>query len=205
MANINTSAIEGFDSMTPEQKVEALLNFEVPDEVDLSDYVSKSALDKKASEAANLSRQLKEERAKAQSLMSEEQRKQEALAEAAEADKAEKEALIARVAELEKGNKLREYTISFTGLGMDEKIASETATAFVDGESDKVFANLKKFLESYKKAIEAELMRKTPTPNGSGINDDGTEAGVKKARELAGNRAGTTKNFNDVMGAYLKT
>ena len=59
MANINVSSIEGFDGMTAEQKVEALLKFNIPDEVDLTKFVEKSVFDKKASEAAELSKQLK--------------------------------------------------------------------------------------------------------------------------------------------------
>ena len=39
---IDTTAIEGFESMTAEQKVEALLKVEVPEKVDLSGYIQKS-------------------------------------------------------------------------------------------------------------------------------------------------------------------
>lgn len=60
MAQFDTSTIEGFDGMTAEQKLDALLNAEIPDKVDLSLYVSKETFDKKASEAASLSKQLKE-------------------------------------------------------------------------------------------------------------------------------------------------
>ena len=59
MATIDTSAIEGFDSMTSDKKVTALLGLQIPDAVDLSGYVAKSVLDTKATEAANLSKQLK--------------------------------------------------------------------------------------------------------------------------------------------------
>lgn len=59
MAKIDTSKIEGYAGMTPDQKVAALEGLTIPDEVDLSQYVSKSTFDKKASEAAESSRQLK--------------------------------------------------------------------------------------------------------------------------------------------------
>lgn len=59
MATIDTSTIEGFDGMTAEQKVEALLKAEVPEKVDLSLFVSKDTADKYATEAAELKRQLK--------------------------------------------------------------------------------------------------------------------------------------------------
>ena len=58
MANIDTATIEGFEGMTAEEKVSALLKLDIPDAVDLSKFVSKETFDKKASEAANLSKQL---------------------------------------------------------------------------------------------------------------------------------------------------
>lgn len=205
MANINTTAIDGFDTMTAEQKVEALLKLEIPEEVDLSGYVAKDVFDRKATEASNLSKQLKAKADEAKALMTEEQQKQAALAEAAEADKAEKEELKARIAELEKSNTLREYTMSFNGLGLDEKLAGETAAALADGDSAKVFANLKKFLEAYKKTIEAELMSKTPRPGGGSRSEDGKEpVSIAKAKQLFGAQSGTSKNYDAVMGNYLK-
>ena len=42
---IDTTVIEGFESMTAEQKVEALLKVEVPEKIDLSGYVKKALLD----------------------------------------------------------------------------------------------------------------------------------------------------------------
>ena len=59
MATIDTSTIEGFDGMTADEKVTALLGLQIPDAVDLSGYVAKSVFDTKATEAANLSKQLK--------------------------------------------------------------------------------------------------------------------------------------------------
>lgn len=59
MANIDTSTIEGFDNMTADEKVTALLGIQIPDPVDLSGYVKKDIFDAKASEAATLAKQLK--------------------------------------------------------------------------------------------------------------------------------------------------
>ena len=41
MANIDVTTIQGFDGMTAEQKVEALLKFDIPERIDMSKYVSK--------------------------------------------------------------------------------------------------------------------------------------------------------------------
>lgn len=59
MANIDTSTIEGFDGMTADEKVTALLGLQIPDPVDLSRYVKKDVFDAKATEAASLAKQLK--------------------------------------------------------------------------------------------------------------------------------------------------
>ena len=52
MANIDVTTIQGFDGMTAEQKVEALLKLDIPERIDMSKYVSKETADKYASEAA---------------------------------------------------------------------------------------------------------------------------------------------------------
>lgn len=59
MSNFDTSAIEGFDAMSAEEKVAALLGVDLPDPVDLSGYVRKDVFDAKATEAANFARQLR--------------------------------------------------------------------------------------------------------------------------------------------------
>ena len=59
MANIDTSTIEGFDGMTADEKVTALLGLQIPDTVDLSGYVNKDVFDAKATESASLAKLLK--------------------------------------------------------------------------------------------------------------------------------------------------
>lgn len=66
MATIDTSTIEGFDGMTADEKVTALLGIQIPDAVDLSGYVAKSVFDTKATEAANLAKRLKAKTAEAE-------------------------------------------------------------------------------------------------------------------------------------------
>ncbi len=59
MATIDTSTIEGFDGMTADEKVTALLGLQIPDAVDMTGFVRKDVFDAKASEAANLTKQLR--------------------------------------------------------------------------------------------------------------------------------------------------
>lgn len=208
MANISelTSGIENYENMSAEERLDAILNLNIPsEEPDLSGYVKKDMLDKARSEVANLSKQLKTKTDEAKALMSEEQQKQAALAEAAEAEKAEKEELKARIADLEKQNTLREFTMSFAGLGLDEKLSSETATALVDNDSTKMFANLKKFLDGYKKSIEAEMMSKTPQPNGGSAGQVEKNVGVDKAKALAATSTqNSRKQFGNIIDYYKK-
>ena len=85
MATIDTSKIEGYAAMTAEQKVAALESQQIPDAVDMTQYVSKATFDKKATEASDYSRQLKALR---DANLSEEERLKQ---ERAEFDKAKEE------------------------------------------------------------------------------------------------------------------
>ena len=68
---------------------------------------------------------------------------------------------------LRKDKTVSDHKARFIALGYDEALAAETATAFADGDMEKVFANQKKFLESHDKKIKDELRKGTPRPQGS--------------------------------------
>lgn len=153
MAKIDFTAIEGWNDMTPEQKVSAMESYEIP-EPDYSGYVPKAQFDKTASDLAKAKKDLRD------TLSAEEQ---------AKLDREQ------RQAELEKkyNDLIRESTISknkakFLGLGYEEKLAEETAIAVADGNMDVVFANGQKHLKAFEKSIRAEVLRNTPEPSGNG-------------------------------------
>lgn len=166
MAKIDVSKLEGYDSY-PDEVKKAIEGYEIPD-ADYTGYVKKDVFDKKASEASELSKQLKAKMT--------EQELADAESEKAFADmKAELETL------------KREKTVSgfkakYLGLGYDEKLADETAIAMADGKTDIVFANQQKFLENQKKAIEAEALNKQPgvtagdPPNSQNVEDPSVAA-----------------------------
>lgn len=81
MAKIDIASIEGYrEDMTPEEKLALLENYEIPEtKADYSGYVKKDVFDKKASEAAGYSKELK---ALKEAAMTEEQKKAEAEKEA---------------------------------------------------------------------------------------------------------------------------
>lgn len=70
-------------------------------------------------------------------------------------------------------------------MGYDESLATETATAMVDGDMDKVMANQSKYLEVQKKAIQADHMRKTPRPAAGSENTGGMDYAKKIAEAQA--------------------
>ena len=178
MATIDTSVIEGFDTMTAEQKLDALLKLDVPEKVDLSGYIAKSQFDKVSSELADTKKQLK-------GRMSED--------EAAKADNEAKwAAMEEKVARLEREKTESIYKAKYLAMpGFDEKLAEETAVAIAAGETDKVFANQQKAYAAYEKQLRAELVKKDPRPDGAGGGSEEKPDNVELARELGKQRAAT--------------
>jgi hypothetical protein len=146
--------IEGYEEMTPEQKVAALEAYEP----DMSGYVAKATFDKAASDLAAAKKSLREK-------MSED-----------EAKAAEREAKFAEItAELETlrhEKMVGTYVASYLAMGYDEKLAKATAEAMAKGDTDTVFKNQKLHLENREKALRTELLKNTPTPAG-GNTDTG--------------------------------
>ena len=78
--------------------------------------------------------------------------------------KEEYEKLVQENTELKKSISISERKAELIGIGYEEKLANETATAMVDGNLDVVIANQKKYLDEQKKVIKAEHMKNTPRP-----------------------------------------
>ena len=191
MAVIDVSAIEGFADMTAEQKVDALTKFEIPEAVDMSKFVSKDVFDKKASEAASLSKQLKDK-------MSEDER---SAAEKAENDKK----ILEELETLRRDKTIANYTTQYLSMGYSKELAEETAKAMADGDMEKVFANGVKHKEALEKDIKEKLMAGTPKPDGAGGNGGGKDdSAVEKAKELAKAKNGGGKQYEDIMKNYRK-
>lgn len=146
---IDTKQIPNFDAL-PEEAKAAILGMEFADAPDMSQFVAKSVFDKKASEAADLSKQLK-------SRMTQEEQTAAQQAEAMANLKAELENLRAEKA-------ISEYTAQFLSIGYDEKLAKNTAEALHKGDMVAMFKNHAAFVSERDKAMKAELLKNTPTP-----------------------------------------
>ena len=140
------------DGMTIDEINAALEGIEMPTDNSAEVERLKNALSKSNSEAADYKKQLREKmsadeiKAKEDSdKMTELQTKYDALLKESEISK----------------NKAR-----LLALGYEDKLATETAEAIANGETDKVFANQKKHLESVEKKIREEVLTSTPRPTG---------------------------------------
>lgn len=152
---VDTSTIEGYAEMTPEQKLAALEGMEIADP-DYSGYVKKDVFDKTASELAklkkdNLAKLTEDERAK--------QERDEEL-----------QKLRDRNAELERMNTIAKYKAQYLAMGYDDALASETAQAWADGNAEKVIANTAAHIAAHDKQVKAGMlgeMQKPPAGSGT--------------------------------------
>lgn len=173
MAKIDTSKIEGYENMTPEEKVKALEAASTPDP-DYSGYVKKETFDATASELAALKKKNKEQ-------LSEEERK---AAEMAEKFSSMEEELNS----LRTDKQISEYKAKFIAQGYEEKLAEDTAKAMAEGDTAKVFANQSKFLEEYGKKIKADVLKDTPKPPAGGGDESMTLEKLKTLSDVEYNK-----------------
>lgn len=171
--------IENYENMTTEQKLAALEAYEP----DMSGFVSKAIFDKKASEAAELSKQLK-------SRMTEDEAKAVKEAE-------EKAELMALVEQLQREKTVNAYTNSYLAMGYSEKLAKSSAEAMAKGDMDTVFKNQKIHIEDREKVLKTELLKQTPPPASGN-----PESTVKKEDFMKMSLAEQTKFASENPDAY---
>lgn len=190
MSTIDVSTIEGFDAMTSEQKIAALMAYEIPDRIDMTGFIPKSQFDKTSSELADAKKQLK-------ARMTED--------EAAKAkENADRKALEDKYTELLRKSTISEHTARYLAMpGYDEKLARETAEALFDGKMDVVFANQQKANEAHEKKLKADLLKQMPFPGGAGGGNSEKQGDVELARQMGKARATSLKTSDDVLKNYI--
>ncbi|MBR6984171.1 MAG: hypothetical protein IKH75_11730 [Ruminococcus sp.] len=151
MAKIDTSKIEGYADMTPEQKVAALESYAIADP-DYSGYIKKDVFDKTASELAQTKKDLK-------ARMTEEEKQ-----------KAEAEAELKKYKEqaetLQREKNIADNKAKFISIGYDDTLATETAEALEKGDYATLFKNHQTVIENVKKIAKGEAMASTTPPAG---------------------------------------
>ena len=195
---LDVSKIEGYESMSAEDKVKALEAFEYEDNAaeleKLKNAVSKSNADAKSWKD------------KYNAKLSDEDKQKEALEEAKQQEAQKFKELEDKYNELMKSSTLKEHTLSLNGLGFDDKLAADTAAAIVDGDAAKLFKNMKTFLEGFRKSVEKELMDKNPGVNGNGgQNKEEADKAVEFAKGLLGSKKETGTGYSDVMKQYSRS
>lgn len=151
---IDTSRIENYENMTPEEKLAALEGFEFeapkPDTSEIQRL--KEAVSKANSEAADYKKQLRakqtDDEAKAQQ------------------DAEEREAMQKELEGLRREKAVSAYQAKFLGLGYDAESAEKAAKALQAGDFDTVFATQEKFIETAKKDAVAGSLKHQPTLTG---------------------------------------
>lgn len=157
---IDTAQIEGFDKMTPEQKLEALTNYEYEDhstelaQARADNKKQKDLIDKYSSQIADQKKQLNEK-------LTEDERASKEIADRLAALEEENGKLL-------EAQKKAQFVKNFIKQGYEEGLAEEKAEALIKGDMDKVFDCEIKFNDAQAKKIKAEVVKGTSGPNDKG-------------------------------------
>lgn len=151
---IDTTKIAGFEEMTADEKLTALMDFEFPVEapkaqVDTAEFERlKTALSKANGEAAEYKRQLRAKQTDDEVRAAEE---------AAARTEMEKE-----LEKLRTEKAISAHKASYLSLGYDEETAEASARALHSGDYDTLFSNQKNFVEAQKKAAMTAAIDSQP-------------------------------------------
>ena len=153
MANkykIDPSKIEGFDNLSADEKVAALLNQEIEvEQTEPADVTRlKTSLSKANSEAAEYKRLLREKQTEAE----------RAEAERAEKDREREELLKSLLEE----KRVSTYKSQLMAAGVDPETADLMAKSLPEGVSDEYFLATKSFLDNQRQKLLTESINKQP-------------------------------------------
>ena len=176
---LNTKNIEGYEKMTPEEKVAALEGYEL----DMTGWIAKATFDKTASELAAAKRDAREK-------MSAEEKTAAALKE-----------LQDKNAELSQQILISQHTAQYVAMGYDNTQAAAAAKALAEGDLKTVFELQTAFNASREKSIRAEAMKRMNAPTGGGT-EESESANVTLAKEMGREAAASAKATATVVDAY---
>lgn len=154
---IDVSKIEGYESMTAEQKVEALTAYEYDD--------NKALLSQRNAENAAKKKEIEDLKSQLQAKMTADEK--------AEAERVEREK--ARDEELKLLRRqvfVSDNAAKYTALGYSADDAKKTAEALADGDLDTVFNMQTAFYNNLKATLTAEALKGTTPPQGKQTNPE---------------------------------
>lgn len=199
MGKLDTSTIQGFDTMSDADKVNALLGLDIPDRVDMSKYVSKQTFDTTSSQLAEAKRKIK-----ALSDTADDGKQSDGSKTDDGEVQQQLQALQAAYDKLLKENTIAKNKAEFIKMGYSEALAESSAEALFNGDTAKLFMNGIAFKSEFEQSLRAETMRKTPRPDGN-TGADGGEAkpkSVELAEKIGKQTADGNKRANDVLNYY---
>lgn len=167
---IDVSKINGYEDMSAEDKISALEAFEYEDYSEEAKKF-KNAFDKASHELSDAKHQIKDAQDKAGKGNSDLEELRKEFAE--------------YKASTEREKRISRLTSMYVAKGYDVDLASETATAYVDGNDDVVFANERKWLEAYGKQIKSDILKQTPKPGQGGTGKQAPAMTLEKFRKLS--------------------
>ena len=175
---LDTSRINGWDDLSAEDKVKALLEQEIEvEQTETADAIKlKNALNKACEEAASYKKALREKQSEA---------------ERAEADRAEQyKALQDELASYRNKERISSYKAQLMAAGIDPDTADLMAKSLPEGVSDEYFQATKSFLDAQRKNAEIAALGKQPslsvgTPPKGMTKDDEIVAIAMKSAGLA--------------------
>lgn len=183
---IDITGIEGFDGMTAEQKVEALLGYDL--DPAKAGFKTQEEFDK---------------------IMTENKQKKDEIRKLKEGAGANAE-LEKRLAELEERNKeldrqsrMANLKASFTELGYSKELAEEAAKASVENDTAKVIEIQSKFLVEREKKIREEALKKMRRPGGGGDDDGEKNPYIDIAKNIGKAQAESAKAASDALSRYM--
>lgn len=164
--------IEGYESLSAEEKLKALEGLELEDNSTEMQKL-KEAFNKASSDVADYKKQLKAKDEELKSKMSEDERKEKERKEA----EAEREALLES---LLKEKSVAEHKANFLKVGYDEEMAIASASALVDGDFKTVFDNLGTFISDRDKKAQVKALDSTPRPQAGSVTPEVTKEQFNK-------------------------
>lgn len=149
---IDTAKIENYDTMSAEDKLKALeeYEFETPAPKENDEVTKlKAALSRANSESAEWKRQFREKQTEA---------------ERAEAERKEHEAAVEEeLRTLRRDKSVSGYVAQYLALGYTQELALKAAEATADNDAAAIMACQQDFLEAKQKELEAAALNKQPT------------------------------------------
>jgi len=176
---IDTTTIEGYESMTAEEKLAALEGFEYDDGAD--EIARLKAANTKASKEAA------EWKHKHNALLDDDEKKQQEAAEKQQQMEQELETL-------RREKKESAYKAKLLSDGYDDELAQSSAEALASGDLDTFFKNQKKFIEIHDKEYKKKLMNQDLKPEGGNSKQYKTKDEIMKIKDPQERQAAIASN-----------